>query len=113
MKNENDSSTIHKEDEEDKNDSTSLQLHNNPTKDEQYPEKESKGDINHSSKVDDINKGLSELTDTNQLEEISDCHPEPISVDIQDIERISNQLATEDPKVQINEVILIVRLFLS
>ena len=113
MKNENDSSTFLKEDEEDKHDSTSLQLHKNPTKDEQYTEKESKGDINNSSKVDNINKGLSELTDTNQLEEISDNHPEPISFDIQDIERISNQLAADDPKAKINEVSLTMRLFLS
>ena len=109
MKNENDSSAFLKEDEEDKNDSTSLQLHNNPTKDEQYTEKESKGDINNSSKVDNINKGLSELTDTSQSEEISDSHPEPISVDIQDIERISNQLTVEGPPIQRNEVTLIIR----
>ena len=56
---------------------------------------------------------MSELRDANQLEEISDCHPEPISVDIQDIERISNQLTAKDPKVQMNEVTLIIRLFLS
>merc|ERR1712227_382075 len=46
------------------------------------------------------NKGDSQLTDTNKLEEISDYPPEPISVNIHDIERISNQLAVEDPKVQ-------------
>ena len=113
LKNENDSSTFPKEDEENKNDSTSLQLYSNPTKDEENFEKEPKGDVNNSSKVDNIDKGVSELTDTNQLEEISDCHPEPISVDIQDIERISNQLTAKDPKVQINEVTLIIRLFLS
>ena len=113
MKNENDSSTFLKEDEEDKHDSTSLQLHKNPTKDEQYTEKESKGDINNSSKVDNINKGLSELTDTNQSEEISNSHPEPIPVDIQDIERISNQLTLEGPKNQRNEVTLIIRQYLT
>ena len=71
-------------------------------------EKESKGDVNNTSKVDIINKGDSQLTDTNKLEEISDYPPEPISVDIQDIERISNQLAVEDPKVQRHEVTLII-----
>ena len=108
LKNENCSSIFLKEDKEDENYSTSFQLFSNSTKDKECMEKESKGDVNNTSKVDIINKGDSQLTDTNKLEEISDYPPEPISVDIQDIERISNQLAVEDPKVQRYEVTLII-----